>query len=206
MIRLPLVLGATLLILGSEAGHAQIKVGVTLGMSGATASLGQPALKSIPTLPKEMSGQKVEYIVLDDESDPSKVGVNARKLISENNVDVLMGSSSTPTTLPMIDIAAESKTPLFAVGAGGILVTPMDDRKRWVFKVIPHDDIMAKAMIKYIAKTGVKKLAYLGLSDSFGEGYYNVLKDEAPKLGVTLTTHEVYSRSDASVTGQILKV
>jgi branched-chain amino acid transport system substrate-binding protein len=206
MLRRSLVLGATLLMLGLEAGQAQIKVGVTIGMSGATASLGQPALKSIPTLPKEMGGLSVEYIVLDDESDPSKVGINVRKLISENDVDVLMGSSSTPTTLPMIDIAAENKTPLFAVGAGSILVTPMDDRKRWVFKVIPHDNIMAKVMIKYIAKTGAKNLAYLGLSDSFGEGYYNVLKDEAPKLGVTLTTHEVYSRSDASVTGQVLKV
>src|SRR5262245_62436053 len=105
MFRWPMVLGATFMVLGSGSSQAQIKIGVTLGMSGATASLGQPALKSIPTLPKEMSGQSVEYIVLDDESDPSKVGVNARKLISENKVDDLMVSSRTPNTFPTIDIA-----------------------------------------------------------------------------------------------------
>jgi len=117
-----------------------------------------------------------------------------------------MGSAGTPTSLPLIDIAAESKTPLFAVGAASILVTPMDDRKRWVYKVAPHDDIMAKVILEYIAKTGAKRIGYIGLSDAFGEGYWNVLNALAPKLGVTLTTHEVYSRSDASVTGQVLKV
>ena len=192
--------------IGIQSAQAQIKVGITIGTSGPSASLGQPMLKTVPILPKEMGGQKVTYVLLDDESVPTKAGQNARKLVSEEKVDVLIGSSGTPTTLPLVDIAAENKTPLFALGAATLLIAPMDDKKRWVYKVVPSDEMMAKVILQHIAKTGVKNLGYIGLSDAYGEGYYNELSQLAPKVGITLTTHEVYARSDASVAGQVLKI
>ena len=193
-------------LLGVGSAHAQLKVGITMSASGPGAALGQPQSKTVATLPKEIAGQKVTYIALDDESDPTKASQNVRKMIAEEKVDVLIGSSLTPVSLPLIDIAAEAKTPLLTLAAAAVLVQPMDDKKKWVFKVVPNDDIMATAILKYIAKTGAKKIGYIGFSDGYGEGYYNVLKAEAPKAGVELTTHEVYARSDASVTGQILKI
>ena len=199
-----IALATTALMAGSA--HAQLKVGITMSASGPGAALGQPQSKTVPILPKEIAGQKVTYIALDDESDPTKAAQNARKLISEEKVDVLVGSSLTPVSLPLIDIAAETKTPLLTLAAAAVLVSPMDDKKKWVFKVVPNDDIMAKAILKHIAKTGAKKLGYIGFSDGYGEGYYNVLKAEAPKAGIELTTHEVYARNDASVTGQVLKI
>ena len=195
---------ATLLGIGSA--QAQIKVGITMSASGPGAALGQPQSKTVAALPKEIAGQKITYFPLDDESDPTKGAQNARKLIAEEKVDVLIGSSLTPVSLPLIDIASEAKTPLMTMAAAAVLVTPMDAKRKWVYKVVPNDDIMANAILKYIAKTGVKKLGYIGVSDAYGEGYYKVLSEAAPKLGITLTGHEVYARSDASVTGQALKV
>jgi branched-chain amino acid transport system substrate-binding protein len=195
---------ATMLGLGSA--QAQIKVGITMSASGPGAALGQPQSKTVAALPKEIAGQKITYFALDDESDPTKGAQNGRKLITEEKVDVLIGSSLTPVSLPLIDIAAEAKTPLMTMAAAAILVAPMDDKRKWVFKVVPNDDIMANAILKYIAKTGAKTLGYIGVSDAYGEGYYKVLSEVAPKLGVTLTGHEVYARSDASVTGQVLKI
>jgi branched-chain amino acid transport system substrate-binding protein len=195
---------ATLASVGSA--QAQIKVGITMSGSGPGAALGQPQMKTVAALPKEIAGQKITYYALDDESDPTKGAQNARKLISDEKVDVVLGSSVTPVSLPLIDIAAETKTPLVSLAAAAILVTPMDEKRKWVFKVVPNDDILANAILKYIAKTGIKNLGYIGVSDAYGEGYYKVLSEEAPKLGVTVTTHEVYARSDASVTGQVLKV
>lgn len=199
---------ALALALGMPAAgaQAQIKIGITASASGPGAALGQPQMKAVAALPKEMGGQTVTYIALDDESDPTKAAQNARKLITDEKVDALVGSSLTPVTLPLIDIAAENKTPLMTMAAAAVLVTPMDDKKRWVYKVVPNDDIMARAILKYIAKTGVKTLGYIGVSDAYGEGYYKELSQLAPSLGITLTTHEVYARSDASVTGQVLKV
>ena len=194
------------MVLGPGGAQAQIKVGITMSGSGPGAALGQPQTKTVAALPKEIAGQKITYYALDDESDPTKGAQNARKLIAEEKVDVLLGSSLTPVSLPLIDIAAEAKTPLLSLAAAAVLVTPMDEKRKWVFKVVPNDDIMANAILKYIAKTGAKTLGYIGVSDAYGEGYYKVLSEVAPKLGVTLTGHEVYARSDASVTGQVLKI
>jgi branched-chain amino acid transport system substrate-binding protein len=193
-------------VLGLGSAQAQIKVGITMSASGPGAALGQPQSKTVAALPKEIAGQKITYFALDDESDPTKGAQNGRKLITEEKVDVLIGSSLTPVSLPLIDIAAEAKTPLMTMAAAAVLVAPMDDKRKWVFKVVPNDDIMANAILEYIAKTGAKTLGYIGVSDAYGEGYYKVLGEVAPKLGVTLTGHEVYARSDASVTGQVLKI
>ena len=190
----------------SGAAVAQIRVGITVSASGPGAALGQPQMQTVKALPKVIDGQKVTYIALDDESDPTKAAQNARKLIAEDKVDVLIGSSLTPTSMPLIDIAYETKTPLLSLAAAAELVTPMDAKRHWVFKVVPNDDLLASAIMKYIAKTGVKKLGYIGVSDGYGEGYYKALSELAPKLGITLTTHEVYGRGDSSVTGQVLKI
>ncbi|MDE2363322.1 MAG: ABC transporter substrate-binding protein [Hyphomicrobiales bacterium] len=195
-----------MLAFSSTIAAAQIKIGITVSASGPGAALGQPQLKTIAALPKEIAGQKVTYIGLDDESDATKAVQNARKMITEDKVDVLVGSSLTPVTFPLIDIAAENKIPLMTLAAAAALVQPMDDKKKWVFKVVPNDDLMAKAIMKIIAKSGVKKLGYIGFSDGYGEGYWKELSALAPKMGIEITTHEVYARGDQSVTGQILKI
>lgn len=189
-----------------DAANAQIKVGITVSASGPGAALGQPQLKTVQVLPREIGGQKVTYIALDDESDPTKAAQNARKLIVEEKVDVLIGSSLTPVSLPLIDMAMENKTPLLTLAAAAVLVQPLDEKRKWVYKVVPNDDLMAGVILKYIAKSGVKKLGYIGVSDGYGEGYYKELARLAPGLGITLTTHEVYGRGDASVVGQTLKI
>lgn len=190
----------------SSAAEAQIRVGITVSASGPGAALGQPQMRTVKALPKVIAGQKVTYVALDDESDPTKSAQNARKLIAEDKIDVLIGSSLTPTTMPMIGIAYETKTPLVTLAAAAALVTPMDAKRHWVFKVVPNDDLMSSAIMKYIAKSGVKRLGYIGVSDGYGEGYYKELSQLAPKMGIELTTHEVYGRGDSSVTGQVLKI
>jgi branched-chain amino acid transport system substrate-binding protein len=193
-------------VVTAQQACAQVKIGLTFCASGPAAVLGQPETKAVATLPREIAGQTVSYIALDDQSDPTKGAQNARKLISEDNVDALIGSSLTSVSLPIIDIAAENKTPLMATGASSALVTPIDEKRRWVYKVVPNDSVMAKAILNYIAKSGAKTLGFIGVSDAYGEGYYKELSELAPSLGVTLTTHEVYARTDDSVTGQVLKI
>ncbi len=166
-----------------SVASAQIKVGITVSASGPGAALGQPQMRTVQALPKEIAGQKVTYIALDDESDPTKAVQNARKLITEEKVDILIGSSLTPVSLPLIDIAHETKTPLLTLAAAAVMVQPLDDKKKWVYKVVPNDDLMAKVILAHIAKSGVKKLGYIGVSDGYGEGYYKELSRLAPDHG-----------------------
>ncbi|CCE06991.1 putative amino-acid ABC transporter, periplasmic substrate-binding protein [Bradyrhizobium sp. STM 3843] len=192
--------------LGASCARAEIKVGIVVSATGPGSALGQPQLKTVAALPKEIAGETITYIVLDDESDSVKGLQNARRLVIQDRVDVLIGSSLTPVTMPMLDVALESKTPLLSMAASTAIVQPMDDKRKWAFKVVPNDDLMAKAILKHIVRSGIKTLGYIGVSDGYGEGYYQEISRLAPELGLTITTHEVYARADTSVTGQALKV
>jgi branched-chain amino acid transport system substrate-binding protein len=193
-------------ILCAADAKADIKVGIVVSASGPGSALGQPQMRTVAALPKEIGGEKVVYIPLDDESDPTKGVQSARRLVIQDGVDILIGSSLTPVTMPMLDIAMESKTPIISLAAATAIVQPMDDRRKWAFKVVPNDDLMAAAILKHIAKSWIKTLGYIGVSDGYGEGYYKEVSRLAPTLGLTVTTHEVYARADTSVTGQALKV
>src|SRR6202000_489869 len=102
-------------MLSAGSAQAQIKVGITMSASGPGAALGQPQSETVAALPKEIAGQKIAYVALDDESDPTKGAQSAGKLITEEKVDVLIGTSLTPVSLPLIDIASEAKTPLMSL-------------------------------------------------------------------------------------------
>ncbi|WP_249157518.1 ABC transporter substrate-binding protein [Bradyrhizobium sp. KB893862 SZCCT0404] len=186
--------------------QADIKVGIVISATGPGSALGQPQSRAVAALPKEIGDEKITYITLDDESDSTKGVQNARRLVIQDKVDVLVGSSLTPVTLPLLDIALESKTPLLSLAAASAIVQPMDEKRAWAFKVVPNDDLMASAILKHISRSGVKTLGYIGVSDGYGEGYYKEVSRLAPTLGLILTTHEVYARADTSVTGQALKV
>jgi branched-chain amino acid transport system substrate-binding protein len=193
-------------VLAAPNAKADIKVGIVVSASGPGSALGQPQMRTVAALPKEIGGEKVVYVVLDDESDPTKGTQNARRLVIQDGVDILIGSSLTPVTMPMLDVAAESGTPIISLAAATAIVQPMDARRKWAFKVVPNDDLMAAAILKYIAKSGIKTLGYIGVSDGYGEGYYKEISRLAPTLGISVTTHEVYARADTSVTGQALQV
>jgi len=185
---------------------ADLTVGVTLSATGPLASLGIPTRNTFAILPTTIAGVKVSYVVLDDATDPSTAVKNARKLTSENAVDVLMGSNSTPGCLGMIDVAAETGTPMIALAAGKSIIAPMDEKRRWVFKVPQNDDLMAGALVDHMVSKGVKTVAFIGFSDAYGEGWWGAFSKVAEAKGLKIVASERYNRPDTSVTGQILKV
>lgn len=185
---------------------AQIKVGVTLATTGPAASLGIPERNTVALLPTEIAGQKVEYIVLDDATDTTQAVKNTRKLITEDKVDVVIGTSVTPGSLAMIDVASEAKVPMISVAASARIVDPMDDKRKWVFKTPQNDALMAKALADAMKKKGYKTLGFIGFADAYGDGWLSVMKEAAEKQGIQLVAVEKYARNDTSVTGQVLKL
>src|SRR6476659_1079298 len=128
------------------AAQADINVGVTLSATGPAASLGIPEKNTIALMPKTIGGQKVNYIVLDDASDTTAAVANTRKLITESKVDVVLGSTTTPNSLAMIDVVAESQTPMISMAASAAIVEPVDGKRKWIFKT-PQNDIMMSLAI-----------------------------------------------------------
>ncbi|MFN6995185.1 MAG: ABC transporter substrate-binding protein [Aquincola tertiaricarbonis] len=189
------------------AAQADITVGVTVSATGPAASLGIPEKNTIELMPKQIGGQKVNYIVLDDASDTTTAVTNARKLITEHKVDVLLGSTVTPNSLAMIDVAAESSTPMISMAASARIVEPLSDPKRkWVFKTPQNDIMMAVAIAQHMAANGVKTVGFIGFADAYGEGWLQEFQKAVGIKQLNIVATERYNRSDTSVTGQVLKL
>ena len=207
MTRSRLLLALALLALGlTETARGDINVGVTLSATGAAASLGIPERNTFELLPTTIAGQKVNWIVLDDGSDTTKAVTNTRKLLSEDKVDVIVGSTVTPNSLAMIDIVADAETPMIAMAASGRIVDPANPKVKWVFKTPQSDSLMADAIAVSMKANGVKTLGYIGFNDAYGDSWLAEIKRSAQVAGIKVVAEEKYNRNDASVTGQILKI
>ncbi len=194
------------LAFAAGAAHAQLKVGITVSATGPAASLGIPERNTVELMPKEIGGQKVTYIVLDDASDTTSAVKNIRKLVSEDKVDVVLGSTTSPNSLGMIDVAAESQTPMIAWAASSRIVEPVDDKRRWVFKTPQNDSHMSTAIVSHMTSNNVKNVAFIGFADAYGEGWYEQFKAVAEARGIKIVANERFTRTDTSVTGQVLKM
>ncbi|MBX6319230.1 ABC transporter substrate-binding protein [Pigmentiphaga sp.] len=188
------------------AAQADITVGVNVSATGPAASLGIPEKNTFSLMPKTIAGQKVNYIVLDDASDTTTAVKNARRFVTEDKVDVMVGSTITPNSLAMVDIAAETGTPVISMAASAIIVEPQDAKKRWAFKTPQNDAEMAKAIVEHMQAQQVKTVAFIGFADAYGEGWYQEFVKVAQAAGIKVLTNERYNRTDTSVTGQVLKM
>src|SRR5665647_1854796 len=174
--------------------HADINVGVTLSATGPAASLGIPEKNTIALMPTTIDGQKINYIVLDDASDTTAAVTNTRKLITENKVDVILGSTVTPNSLAMIDVVSEAKTPMISMAASAKIVEPMDAKKAWVFKTPQNDIMMSQAIVEHMAANGVKTVGFVGFSDAYGEGWYQEFTKAAAAKYLQFVANERYAR------------
>lgn len=193
-------------IAAASLAHADINVGVIVSATGPAASLGIPEKNTFALMPTTIAGQKINYIVLDDASDTTKAVTNAKKLIGEDKVDAILGSTITPNSLAMIDVVADAETPMISMAASARIIEPMDAKRRWVFKTPQNDSQMAIAITEHMSNSGVKTAAFIGFSDAYGEGWWNEFSKIAETRHIKIVANERYNRSDTSVTGQVLKI
>lgn len=206
MSRFKLYAQAASLLFLSGLAIADVKIGVIASSTGVTAVVGIPQKNTVALLPTEIAGQKIEYIVLDDASDPTNAVTNLKKLLAEHKVDALIGPTTTPAALAMLDFVADAKVPLLTTVGSSALVVPMDDKKKWVFKTTQNDDLIAEAVLAHMHANGIKSVGFIGFNDPYGENWFKVFSPMAEKAGIAITASERYTRTDASVTGQVLKL
>ncbi|MEI7783366.1 MAG: ABC transporter substrate-binding protein [Betaproteobacteria bacterium] len=201
-----LMLGATAALTFAATAVAQdLKVGLSVSLSGPNSSLGIPyanGMKAAVAMQPEINGRKVQLIVLDDGSDPTASGRNARKLVEEEKVDVLMGSSGVPATIAISQVGRESKTP--TVGLSPIQLSPAESD--WTVTVAQPPQLMIDAVVERMKANGVKTVGFIGFTDAWGDLVYNALVKAAEPAGIKVVTNERYARADQSVSGQVLKI
>ncbi|MBX3626083.1 MAG: ABC transporter substrate-binding protein [Rhizobacter sp.] len=198
----PLALAlATLFAAG--AAQADITVGVVLPLTGPANGLGIPVNNYIKLWPTSIAGEKLKVIVLDDASDPSKGVQNAKKLVTEDKVDVLVGSAVTPVAIAMAGVAAEAQTVQLMMSPANLPA----GKDYWSYRLPQSNAVMAHALIEHMKKKGIKQIGFLGYTDAYGEGWLNDFKAESAKLGgPQIVAVERFARPDTSVTAQALKL
>lgn len=190
----------------AASAHAQLKVGVVSSATGPVSLIGIPQKNTVPLMPKEIAGQKVEYITFDDSSDPSNTVTVVKKLISEEKIDVLVGPSSSPNAMAILDFVAEAKLPTLAPVGTIAIVLPMDEKRRWVFKTTQNDGLVADKLFDHMKANGVKTIGFIGTGDTYGETWFKVASDAAKARGIEIIANERFKRPDTSVTGQALRI
>ncbi len=200
------LIAALLLALPAAAALADITVGVTVSATGPAASLGIPEKNTIGLVPTAIAGQKVKIVMLDDASDTTTAVKNAKKFVSEEKVDVIVGSTITPASLAMIYVAAEAETPMISMAASRAIVDPVDAKRRWVYKTPQNDAQMSTAITEHMNNNNVKTVAYIGFSDAYGEGWAHEFAGVAKVRKIEIVANERFNRADTSVTGQVLKI
>ncbi|HMN82045.1 MAG TPA: ABC transporter substrate-binding protein [Burkholderiaceae bacterium] len=189
----------------SGAIAADLKVGFITSLSGPVSSLGIPYGKGIQAgvaYKSEINGRKVQMIQLDDASDPSTAARNARKLIDEEKVDVIIGTAGSPGALAIAGVARETKTPLISIANANL----PGEEGAWMVTLPQPAPLMLSAVIERMKKSGVKTVGYIGFSDAWGDLVYDSLQQSAGAAGIKVVSNERYARADASVTGQVLKI
>ncbi len=187
----------------ANAAQADITIGISLPLTGPASGLGIPMNNYIKLWPTEIAGEKLKVIVLDDATDPTKGVSNAKKFVTEDKVDIIMGSAATPVAIAMADTAAESGTPQFMFSPA---VLPAG-KDFWAFRLPQGNAVMAHAMIEHMKKNGVKTVGFLGYTDAYGESWLNDFKAQSQLLGgPQIVAVERFARADTSVTGQALKL
>lgn len=196
------LIAAAVALTAASAAFADVNIGVVLSLTGPGSGLGIPMQKQLQLFPKEIAGEKVNLIILDDASDPGKGVSDTKRLITEDHVDVIFGSGLTPVAAAMAPVCAENQTLQIA---GSPVGTP-PGQDHWLFRLPQGNDVMAHAMVEHMKKEGVKTIGFIGYTDAYGELWLKALQAEADKNGMKIVGVERFARNDTSVTPQALKL
>lgn len=193
------------LVLAAPLLAADLKVGFITSLSGPASALGIPYNKGLQVAESykgTIAGHKVQVIVLDDASDPATAARNARKLVNEDKVDVLIGTSGVPGAMAIAAVARETKTPLISPTPVSV---PADDGG-WTVTVSQSFPLVVSAVVDKMKANGVKTVGFIGFSDALGDQTLAALQKAAGPAGIKIVAQERYGRSDSSVAGQVLKI
>ena len=187
---------------GASAQTSDITIGITITTTGPAAALGIPERNALDFVPKEIAGVPLKVIVLDDAGDPTNATTNARRFVTESKADIIMGSSTTPPTIAVSNVANEAGIP--HIGLAPFPIT--EARGKWSVDMPQPVPIMGKVLYEHMKAHNIKTVGYIGYSDSYGDLWFNDFKNQGVPMGMTVVDEERFARPDTSVTGQVLKL
>ncbi|MCE1243105.1 ABC transporter substrate-binding protein [Oryzomicrobium sp.] len=206
------LLAGSALVLGGISGAFAadpIKIGSILSVTGPAAFLGDPELKTLQMYVDDINkkggvlGRPLQLVHYDDGSDANKANSFAKRLIDDDKVDVIVGGTTTGSTMSMVPLVERAGVPFISLAGAVVIVEPV---KKWVFKT-PHTDRMAaEKVFEDMKKRGIAKVALLSETSGFGQSGKKETEAVAGKYGITLVANETYGPKDTDVSPQLTKI
>ncbi|MDD5298060.1 MAG: ABC transporter substrate-binding protein [Rhodocyclaceae bacterium] len=205
------VLAGFVLVLGTGAALAAdpIRIGSVLSVTGPAAFLGDPELKTLQMVVERINksggvlGRQLELVHYDDATDAAKANGFGKRLIESDKVDILVGGTTTGSTMSMVPLAEKAGIPFVSLAGGVPIIEPV---KKWVFKT-PHTDRMAaEKVFEDMKKKGISKVGLLSETSGFGASGKKETEAVAGKYGITLVANETYGPKDSDMTAQLTKI
>ena len=190
------------------------KIGAVFAVTGRASFLGDPEKKTAVMVADQINkaggigGKKLELIVYDTEGDATKANLAVKKLINQNKVCAVIGPSLSGTSMAVVPLAAQYKTPLISVAAS-YKITWDDKAKKarhWVFKTPQTDTMAVEAIYTHLKKRGINKIAIMSVTSGFGKSGHGELVRLAPQYGMNIVADEFYGPKDTDMTAQLTKV
>ncbi len=194
---------------GAALAQEPIRIGAFLSVTGPASFLGDPELKTLEMYVEKINaeggllGRKVQLVSYDDAGDAEKARTFAKRLIEQDKVDVLVGGSTTGTTMAAVPLVEQAGTPFISLAGAVPIVEPT---KKWVFKT-PHTDRMAceKIFVDLQARK-LSKVALISGSGGFDKSMRGECLKVGAKYGVEFVADETYGASDTDMTAQLAKI
>ncbi|ADU51915.1 Extracellular ligand-binding receptor [Thermaerobacter marianensis DSM 12885] len=193
---------------GPGPAGTPIKIGVVVSITGNASSLGEPERNTVELFKDEFSeigGYPVQWIVRDDASDPTQSVVQVNRLIAEEGVAAVVCCTTTPSSMAILEPVQQQQVPNISLAAGAQIVTPASERK-WVFKTPQNDALMVGVLVDHMVASGIKRVAFLGFNDAYGDGGRKAFREVASQKGIEITAEESFARTDRDVSGQISRM
>ena len=179
----------------AAVAHADVTIGISMSQTGPSASLGIPQKNSLPFWPEKIGNEKLRVVVLDDASDPTTATKNARKFVSEEKVDIILGSSSVAPSIAMSEVAAEGKTVQIAFSP----IELPKGKGEWTYRIAQPVGLMATSIVQRMRADKIKTVGFIGFADAYGETWLKEFTLRAESAGIQIVGVERYARADTSV-------
>jgi branched-chain amino acid transport system substrate-binding protein len=213
-LRMPLLVaaiafgGATLAV-APASGQEPIRIGAFLSVTGPAAFLGDPEQKTLEMYIERINaaggvtGRKLQLVAYDDGGDAEKARTFTKRLLEQDKVDVIVGGSTTGTTMAAIPLVEQAQVPFLSLAGAVGIIEPV---KKWVFKT-PHTDRMAcEKIFTDVRERKLSKVALISGAGGFDKSMRGECLKVAGKYGVDIVADESYGAADTDMTAQLTKI
>jgi branched-chain amino acid transport system substrate-binding protein len=195
---------------GAALGAEPIKLGAFFDLTGTSSAIGTPTKLVAEMVVKKINeegginGRPLQLVIADDEGDPTKAAIIAKKFIESDRVVAIIGPTRTDTGMAAKPIVEQMQVPTFmCVGGDPVITVPPF---KWTFKSPQRTSVAVKKTFEYMKKKGVQKIAIITSADGFGRDGKNWLEKLAPDYGLKIIASESFQATDNDMTAQLIKI